>query len=65
VFFRSTTFTDAALSDSLRDIIFKENGQLANGDYRAVVIQGIDPNVPKYRYRVNFAPSGQLKATSF
>lgn len=71
VFISSTDFIDAepTTPDGKFDVIFRENGEVfydtsETPGFREIVMEG-DPRTAKYRYRVTFSPSGQLKAVSF
>lgn len=71
VYFNSTDFIDSqpATPDGKFDVIFRENGEVfytgaETPGFRNIVIQG-DPRTAKYRYRITFSPSGQLKALAF
>ncbi|MCM2315834.1 MAG: prepilin-type N-terminal cleavage/methylation domain-containing protein [Thermoanaerobaculia bacterium] len=71
VYINSTDFLDTqpTTPDGKFDVIFREDGEVfydtgETPGFRNIVMQG-DPRTPKYRYRVTFSPSGQLKAESF
>lgn len=71
VHFASTDFLDLepTTPDGKFDVIFRENGEVffdtgETPGFRSVVMQGSHPG-PNYRFRVTFAPSGQLKAQAF